>query len=298
MPSYQEKSRAKTDLTFEIIRIILSLRGLSGWCGQRISAELRERGTADVGHMTVYRLFRRYHVRTRTYHPGGRSDGIRYGRQDVKTANRTRHTDSAGPREDSAGVTRSLLTVIDSYSRMLPYPGVAADQKAETVGDILTDLSGIYGSPRVIITDNGRAFAPSPEGWEHRFPAFLSGYGTGHRRSEPYYPQTDGKAGAVVKIAGREFPRHSGWEPGRNGKRYRSEISEDVSGFRSWYNFYRAHVALNYNVPVRLYAGITMPKQEVKNIFGFLPESRIETGKLPVINKENRLRNLRLIPLH
>lgn len=297
MPVYQRQSRAETALTFEIIQPILSLRCLSGRCGQRISAELRQRKITDISHMSVYRLFRRYHVRTRTYHPKGRCDGIRYRCQQVKTADWVWHADFAGPWEDSGGVTRSLLIVTDSYSRMLLYLGVVPDQKSETAESILTDLFGIYGTPRVIITDNGRAFAPSVEGWDHRFPCFLSEHGTEHRRTKPYYPQTNGKAEAAVKITEREFLRHTGRESGGTGTWHWAEISALISEFQAWYNFYRAHGALNYNVPARLYAGVTMPRQGVKNIFGFLPESRIETEKLPVINKENRLRNLSLIPV-
>ena len=292
MPSYQKLSRVKTVLTFEIIQTILSLRCLLGWCGQRISAELRQRGIADISHMSVYRLFRRYHVRTRTYHPKGRCDGIRYGCQQVKSANWTWHTDFAGPWEDRGGVTRSLLIAVDSYSRMLLYLGVVPDQKSETVESILKDIFGIYGTPRIIVTDNGRAFAPSVEGWAHRFPDFLSEQGVEHRRTKPYYPQTNGKAEAAVKIVEREFLRHTGRESDGTGTWHWAEISALISEFQAWYNFYRAHGALNYNVPVRLFAGVTVPKQGLKNIFGFLPESQIETEKLPVINKENRLRNL------
>lgn len=298
MPVYQRLSRAETALPFEIIQTILSLRCLLGWCGQRISAELGQRGIADISHMSVYRLFRRYHVRTRTYHPEGRSDGILYRCQQVKTANWTWHTDFAGPREDSGGVTRSLLTVIDSCSRMLPHLGAVPDQKSETAENILTELFGIYGTPRVIVTDRGRAFAPSVESWVHRFPDFLSEHGIEHRRTKPYYPQTNGKAEAAAKIAEREFLRHSGRKPDGSGTRHWTEIAGDISEFKAWYNFYGAHGALNCNVPARLYAGVTMPKQGVKNIFGFLPESQIETEKLPVINKENRLRNLSPVPVN
>ena len=80
--------------------------------------------------------------------------------------------------------------------------------------------------------------------------------------------------------------------------RYRSEISEHIPEFQARYNFYRAHGAFNYQVPARLYAGIAVPKQGTENIFGFLPESRIEPEKVPQINQENRLNNLSLVPLN
>jgi len=177
MPVWQKVSGAKMSLTFEIIQPILSLRCILGWCGQRISAEPGERGTAVISHMTVYRIFRRYHVRTRTYHPRGRSDGIRYRRQEVKTADWTWHIDFAGPRKDSSGVSRSLLIVIDSCSRMLLYPGVVPDQTSETAEGILKELFGVYGAPRVIITDNGRAFAPPAEGRNTGFLTFCQNTG-------------------------------------------------------------------------------------------------------------------------
>jgi putative transposase len=43
----------------------------------------------------------------------------------------------------------------------------------------------------VIITDNGRALAPSKSDWEHSFGAFLRQHGVEHRRSAPF-PQTNG----------------------------------------------------------------------------------------------------------
>ena len=297
LPSYQKRSSPGTQLPFEIIQIILTLRIFLGWCGQRISNELRERGIAVISHMTVYRIFKRYRVRTRTYHPEGRSDGIRYKRQVTKTANRTWHIDFAGPWEDSNGVSRSLLLVIDSYSRMLLYLGVVPDQKTETVKSILTDLFERYGAPCIIITDNGRAFAPAIEGQEHRFPKFLSENGVEHRLTRPYYPQTNGKAEAAVKIVERELIRLLKHDSGGKKVWYWSEISEHIPEFQAWYNFYRAHGAIGYQVPARLYAGITMPKQGLENIFRFLPESRVEPEKLPQINRENRLDNLSLVPL-
>lgn len=293
MPSYQKYAPPGSSLPFEIIQIILALRTLLGWCGQRIAAELMQRGIAVISHTTVYRLFKRYSVPTRTYHPKGKSDGIQYRRQQVKTANWTWHIDFAGPWEDSAGITRSLLIVIDSYSRMLLCLEVIEDQKAAAVENILTRLFDLYGTPKVIITDNGRAFAPSVETWKHRFPAFLASNGIEHRRTKPYYPQTNGKAEAAVKIIEREFLRHSGREPG--GIWHWAEISDLIPEFQAWYNYYRAHGALNYNVPARLYAGITMEKHGLKNIFGFLPGSQTEPKKLPSASKENRIKNLSLI---
>lgn len=87
MPRYryrQKAPRARLTLSGAATQLALALRQRLDWCGQRIAEELRERGLADVSHTTIYRLFRRYHVPLRCYHPLGKGDGIRYGKQGVK----------------------------------------------------------------------------------------------------------------------------------------------------------------------------------------------------------------------
>lgn len=223
----------------------------------------------------------------------GKRDGIRYRRQQVRAPNWTWHVDVAGPLVDPDGVKRSMIVVVDSYSRMLLALDVVPDQTAATAERLLAALFVRYGTPRVLITDNGRAFAPPREGYGHRFARFLAAHGVEHRRTRPYYPQTNGKAEAMVKTTKRELlgvlARLS-----PDGRWRWSEVAAQTAAFAGWYNFYRAHGAMSYAVPASRYAGLALPKPGLSSVFG-LPGSEVDVSALPSITEENRVDKLALV---
>ena len=61
---------------WEVIQIILMLRRLLHWGGDRIARELHSRGIYAISGPGVYNLFKRYRVYTRTFHPVGKRLGI------------------------------------------------------------------------------------------------------------------------------------------------------------------------------------------------------------------------------
>ncbi len=301
VPRYTLPPPPPSALGWPVISAVLALRAHLGWCGQRIAAELAQRGIAEMSHTAVYRMLRRYHGRIRTYHPVGRRDGIRYRRQRVCAPNWTWHIDFAGPLLDPDGVSRSLLVVVDSYSRMLLALDVVEDQRAATAERVLGGTSSSaglfaqYGRPRVLITDNGPTFAPPQGGYEHRFARFLAAHGVEHRRTKPYYPQTNGKAESMVKTVKRELLRVLGRRSADDRWRW-SEVASEAASFVGWYNFYRAHGALGYAVPASRYAGVALPKPGLSSVFG-LVGSEVDVAALPSITKENRAENLALVAL-
>jgi transposase len=54
------------------IAFIVLLRRLLGWGAQRIAAELKSKGIANLSHQTVHRIFRKLNLKTKTYHPKGK----------------------------------------------------------------------------------------------------------------------------------------------------------------------------------------------------------------------------------
>lgn len=282
-------------LGWEVISVVLALRAHLGWCGQRIAAELHQRGIAQLSHTSIYRLFRRYHVPVRLYHPVGRRDGIRYRRQRVRAPNWTWHVDFAGPLSDTDGVKGSLLVVVDSYSRMLLALEVVPDQTTATVERVLREAFARYGRPRIVVTDNGAAFAPPQAGYRHRFGAFLAAEGVEHRRTRPYYPQTNGKAEAVVKTVKRELLRVLARQGGPERWRW-AEVVAARAAFVGWYNFYRAHGALGYAVPASRYAGLPLPKDGLSNVFGLgVAGSEVDMAQLPELTAATRAARLALV---
>lgn len=278
-----------------VVATVLALRAHLGWCGQRIAAELAERGIAQMSHTAVYRLLRRYHARIRLYHPVGRRDGIRYRRPRVRAPNWTWHVDFAGPLTDPDGVTCSLLVVVDSYSRFLVALEVVPDQTAATAERVLARPFAQYGRPRVLVSDNGRAFAPAQPHYDHRFGRFLAEHGVEHRRTRPYYPQTNGKAEAAVKTVKRELLGVLARQSADARWRW-SEVSSSVMAFAGWYNFYRAHGALGYAVPSSRFAGVRLPKPGLSSVFGLgVAGSAVDVSSLPQLTRANRTAHLALM---
>jgi transposase InsO family protein len=295
LPQYRQQSHSASPLT-AVTSIIIALRVHLGWCAQRIAAELKQRQIATISQMSVYRLLRRYHLPRRSYHPVARRDGINYQRQQVTAPNILWQIDFAGPWSDTQQQSRSLLVVVDSYSRMLLALEVVEHQNTQSVEDLLSRLFARYGTPRCLLSDNGRAFAPSCEGWSHRFTRFLACHGVEHRRTAPYYPQSNGKAEAAIKIIKREFLDRLGYRSQRHWQW--ADVIAQCAAFQGWYNFYRAHGALGYATPAQRYAGIMLPKSGLEAIFGLqaiIAEATILPENLPVITQSNRTDRLALM---
>ena len=213
----------------------------------------------------------------------------------MRAPNWTWHVDFAGPLVDPDGVARSVVVAVDSYSRMLLALDVMGGQTAATAERVLARLFAQYGAPRVVVTDNGAAFAPPQEGYDHRFARFLAAHGIEHRRARPYYPQTSGEAEAVVKTVKRELLGVLA-RTTSDGRWRWAEAAAESATFAGWYNFYRAHGALGYAVPASRYAGVSLPKQGLSSVFGLgVAGSEVNVGALPTITAETRTARLALV---
>ena len=168
--------------------LVVTLRTLLGWCGQRIAAELERRDICHLSHTSVYRIFRRYHLKVRTYHPKGIRPGIDYQRWERAQANDLWHVDFKGPIE--VGSFKLYLFVIeDDYSRYVLDVHVGFDCSADTAIARVQQAIARYGVPRQLMSDNGRAFTSVWEEVEHRFEKALRPYGIEHLLIPPYYPE-------------------------------------------------------------------------------------------------------------
>ena len=120
-----------SDIAVAHQRLVVTLRTLLGWCGQRIAAELERRGICTLSHTSVYRIFQRYHMKVRTYHPKGIRPGIDYQRWERNQAHDLWHVDFKGPIE-LAGVKLYLFVIEDDYSRYVLDVHVGFDGTADT----------------------------------------------------------------------------------------------------------------------------------------------------------------------
>jgi hypothetical protein len=74
------------------------------------------KGIAQISHTTVHRMFVKYHLKTKTYHPKSKSNGIHYRRYRKRAPNELWHVDLAGPFQLHSQKVY-VLVVVDDYSR-------------------------------------------------------------------------------------------------------------------------------------------------------------------------------------
>jgi len=166
LPPWQGPAPSGPQTPLAVVELIVYLRRMLGWGGARIAAELKRRGIYSISHQGVYDLFRRYHLPTRTYHPTGKRDGIRYRRYRVRRPHQLWHLDWLGPIQTSSGEKVYFLVIIDDYSRYLVDLRVCRHADAETAISVLREAFQQHSTPEQIMTDNARCFV---SGWEeHR----------------------------------------------------------------------------------------------------------------------------------
>ncbi len=248
---------------WKVIQIILMFRGLLGWGGDRIAAELKSRGIYTISGQGVYNLFKRYRVKTRTYHPAGKRVGIAYKRVQVTRPNETWHLDFAGPFTNEKGQKVWVLVVVDAYSRLLLTLKVVNSLATPVVQEHLTALFTQYGKPERLVTDNATTFRSVWENDRHCFSEWLAEHGIVHQPIAPYYPESNGKAEAMVKIAKHEailpFLERLTWTG--------EELQRCLDRFQEYYNFDRLRGGIGWQTPAERYTGKAERPQQLEHLF-------------------------------
>lgn len=240
------ESRPKTP--WEVIQLIVMLRRLVHWGGDRIAAELKSRGLYTISGQGVYNIFKRHRLVTRTYHPVSPRKGIAYRRGEATAVNDLWHLDFTGPFVTATGQKCWVLVGVEAYSRVLLTLTVVTSLEAQPVCEILGDLFAQHGTPTLIVTDNGRTFTSVWDDEPHVFTDFLLRHGIGHHRIPPSYPEANGKAEAAVKIVKREalrpfFQATPTWTIG--------QLEHLLHRFQTYYNCHRLHGGIAWKTPVQ-----------------------------------------------
>ena len=89
---------------------------------------------------------------------------------------------------------KTYLVTVDSLSGYFEVDRLRTLTAAETIQKLRIILAR-YGSPRLLLTDNGRQFVSA------EFRSFTRQWRFDHRTSSPHYPRSNGQAEAAVKVA-------------------------------------------------------------------------------------------------
>jgi len=234
-------------ISLETQFLIVALRVLLSWNEKRMSAELAQRGLAQISHTAIGTIFRRYHLPTRTYHTKARSDGIPKRRYEKKRPNQQWHIDFAETKlQDGTKVV--IVALIDDYSRYCLRCEVVANMTTETAIKTVQNAWDQFGLPAEIVSDNGRAFTSVYEDTPTNFGKRLQQKGIRHRLITPYWPEGNGKVEAFIKIVKRECLKH----PFASLDQLQSALAE----FVVFYNHFRLHSSLGYHTPVSRFLGV------------------------------------------
>jgi len=234
-------------ISLEIQFLVVALRALLGWNEKRMSAELAQRGLAQISHTAIGTIFKRYHLPTRTYHTKARSDGIPKRRYEKKMPNQQWHIDFAETKlQDGTRVV--IVALIDDYSRYCLQCEVVADMSTETAILTVQDAWNQFGLPAEIVSDNGRAFTSVYADTPTAFGKLLQQKGVHHHLITPYWPEANGKAEAFIKIVKRECLKHPFGTL--------EELKHVLAEFVIFYNHFRLHTSLGYQTPVSRFLGV------------------------------------------
>jgi transposase InsO family protein len=258
-------------ISLEIQFLVVALRALLGWNEKRMSAELAQRGLAQISHTAVGTIFKRYHLPTRTYHTKARSDGIPKRRYEKKMPHQQWHIDFAETKlQDGTRVV--IVALIDDYSRYCLQCEVVADMSTETAIQTVQEAWQQFGLPAEIVSDNGRAFTSVYEDTPTAFGKLLQQKGVHHHLITPYWPEANGKAEAFIKIVKRECLKHPFGTL--------EELQLVLAEFVIFYNHFRLHSSLGYQTPVSRFLGVdTIKNHGLAGIPG-LPDE-LENAFLP-----------------
>jgi transposase InsO family protein len=156
-----------------------------------------------------------------------------------RIGNRTA-TDAAGRRRRQVGWERVHVCVDDATR--LAYVEVLPDEKAATAIGFLRRAIAFYRSHGIavegLMTDNGSAYRSAAHALACR------ALGIKHIRTQPYRPQTNGKAERFIRTMLREWAYAAvyGSSP---------ERAAALSGWLERYNYRRRHGALGHRPPIQ-----------------------------------------------
>jgi transposase len=152
---------------------------------------------------------------------------------------RTR-TDAAGVRRLQTGWERVHVCVDDATR--LAYVEVLPDEKAKTAIGFLRRALAFYRSHGItvegLMTDNGSAYRSAAHALACR------GLGIKHIRTQPYRPQTNGKAERFIRTMLREWAYAAVYGSSPEG-------AAALSGWIERYNDRRRHGALGHQPPIQ-----------------------------------------------
>jgi transposase InsO family protein len=246
----------------EIERAVLEVRAAHpAWGGRKIKAVLTRQGLASPSASTITEILRRHGCEIGAF--GGGAQAFR--RFEHERPNDLWQMDFKGHVGLSDGARLHPLTILDDHSRYCLDIAACADQKTQTVRQVLTHVFRRYGLPLTLITDNGSPWGDGPGSPFTPLGVFLIDQGVIISHARPYHPQTMGKDERFHRslkaeaLSGPPFQSHEA-------------AAQKLSQWRMVYNRERPHEAIGMKVPAERYAPSPREFREKVEAFDYAPD--------------------------
>jgi len=133
-----------------------------------------------------------------------------------------------------------VYVATDDASR-LTYAEIHEDERSEAACTFLKNAVRWFGGFKIdierVMTDNGSAFVG------RQFGQLCSEAGIKHKRTKPYTPRTNGKVERFIQTMLREWAYRFSYANSDERRQW-------LTPYLHFYNYHRAHSALDYNPPI------------------------------------------------
>jgi transposase InsO family protein len=238
-------------------QVVIAVRLHTYWNAKRISAELRRREIADVGHRWISQLFDDLGASRPS---GPRERGPRYERDSV---NSLWHIDIKGPFFIQLERQRYLKTwiygLVDDHSRYVLGLRIAIGREIAPILEWLRDCIELCGRPIDLMSDNGVEFAHWMPGVLNRFGKTLRELQIRQIRTQIDSPWTNGKiesfwATLKSEVLDREVFRSV------------ADAEAALERYARYYNYHRLHGEIGWLTPGERYDGTPFTDRGFENI--------------------------------
>lgn len=238
-------------------QVVIAVRLHTYWNAKRISAELRRREIAEVGHRWIEQLF----DDVGTSRPSGpRERGPRYERS---TVNSLWHIDIKGPFFIQLERKRYLKTwiygLVDDHSRYVLGLRIATGKEIAPILVWLRDCIELCGRPLDLMTDNGAEFVHWMPGVLNRFGKTLRELEIRQIKTQVDSPWTNGKIESFWATLKSEVLD-------RQVFRSLADAETAFERFARYYNYHRLHGEIGWLTPGERYDGTPFTDRGFANV--------------------------------
>jgi len=239
-------------------QVVIAVRLHTYWNAKRISAELRRREIADVGHSWIERLLDDLGASRPS---GPRPRGPRYERSSV---NSLWHIDIKGPFFIQLGRDRRYLKtwifgLVDDHSRFMLGLRIASTREVAPILVWLRDCIELCGRPLDLMSDNGTEFVHWMPGMLGRFGRTLRELEIRQIKTQIDSPWTNGKIEAFWATLKSEVLD-------RQVFRSLADAEAALERFARYYNYHRLHGEIGWLTPAERFDGTPFTDRGFENV--------------------------------